>query len=45
MPFSTNTITINGKTHEMTGITVYAPKTGKVYIPKQAVELAKAAGM
>ena len=45
MPFSKNTITINGKTHEMTGITVYAPKTGKVYIPKQAVELAKAAGM
>lgn len=45
MPFSKNLITINGKTHEMTGITVYAPKTGKVYIPKQAVELVKAAGM
>ena len=44
MPFSKNSIIINGKIHEMVGITVYAPKTGKVYIPKQAVELVKAAG-
>lgn len=44
MPFSQNTIIINGKTYEMTGITVYSPKTGKIYIPQQAVELAKAAG-
>ncbi|MBP2626606.1 MAG: alkaline phosphatase [Firmicutes bacterium] len=45
MSFSKNLIKINGKTYEMTGITVYAPKTEKVYIPKQAVELAKAAGL
>ena len=45
MPFSKNSLIINGKTYEMTGITVYSPKTGKVYIPQQAVELAKAAGL
>lgn len=45
LPLSKNIIKINGKIYEMNGITVMAPKTGKVYIPLQAVELAKAAGM
>lgn len=41
MPFSKNLVIVNGKTHEMTGITVYAPKTDKVYVPQQAVELVR----
>lgn len=45
LPFNKNIIKIGTKTYEMNGITVYAPKTGKVYIPQQAVELAKAAGL
>jgi alkaline phosphatase len=44
MPFSKNNITLNDKKYEMTGITVYAPNTEKVYIPQEAVTLAKAAG-
>lgn len=39
MPFSKNLVIVNGKAHKMTGITVYAPKTNKVYIPQQAVDL------
>ncbi len=45
LPLSKNIIKINGKNFEMNGITVLVPKTGKVFIPQQAVELAKAAGM
>ncbi|SMC90023.1 alkaline phosphatase [Sporomusa malonica] len=41
LPFSKNLVIVNGKTHEMTGITVYAPKTDKVYVPRQAVELVR----
>ena len=44
IPISKNIIKINGKSYEMNGIVVIAPRTGKVYIPQQAVELAKAAG-
>jgi alkaline phosphatase len=41
IPFSKNLITVAGggseKTHELDGITVYADKTGKVFIPHDAV--------
>ncbi|HWR41255.1 MAG TPA: alkaline phosphatase [Patescibacteria group bacterium] len=45
LPCSTNLLSFDGKTVEMNGITVFAPKTGKAYIPRQAVELLRAAGM
>ena len=44
LPCSTNLLKVGGKTMELNGITVYAPKTDKAYIPLQAVELLKAAG-
>ncbi len=45
LPISQNIIKIGTRSQEMNGITVYAPKTGKVYVPAQAVELVKSAGM
>jgi len=42
MPFSKNILKINYKTYELNGITVFAPNTGKVYIPQQAIDLFKA---
>lgn len=45
LPLSKNLIKINGKVYQLNGIVVLAPKTGKVFLPQQAVELAKAAGM
>lgn len=44
MPFSKNILKIGEKTYELNGITVFAPKTGKVYIPQQAVNLFKETG-
>ncbi len=44
LPLSKNIIQFNGQTLEMTGITVYAPKTDKVYLPRQAIELLRKAG-
>ncbi|MHC1746562.1 MAG: alkaline phosphatase [Negativicutes bacterium] len=44
MPFSKNILKIGEKTYELNGITVFAPKTGKVYIPQQAVNLFQEAG-
>ena len=44
IPVSKNVIKINGKSYEMKGIAVWEPRNGKVYLPQQAVELAKAAG-
>ncbi|WP_245867419.1 Alkaline phosphatase 4 [Sporomusa silvacetica DSM 10669] len=44
IPISKNIIKISEKSYEMNGIAVIMPRTGKVYIPQQAVELAKAAG-
>ncbi|MDF2499518.1 MAG: alkaline phosphatase [Anaerosporomusa subterranea] len=43
LPFSTNTIIIDQKTKQMEGLTIFAAKLGKVYVPMQAVELVKAA--
>lgn len=45
LPLSKNIIKVNGKEHQLSGIVVLAPKTGKVFLPQQAVEIAKAAGM
>lgn len=39
LPVNKNILQLNGKTHELNGIVVYAPVTGKVYIPEQAVRL------
>jgi alkaline phosphatase len=42
LPLSKNIMRIKGKTettHVLEGITVLAPQTGKVYIPRQAVEI------
>ncbi len=42
LPLSKNTMKIRGKTETtrtLEGITVLAPQTGKVYIPRQAVEI------
>jgi alkaline phosphatase len=47
MPFSKDLLTVvsgsQQKTHELDGITVYADKSGKVYIPEEAVKLCKKA--
>ena len=43
MPVSTNTITIGNETKQMEGLTIFAAKIGKVFIPQQAVELVKSA--
>lgn len=43
LPFSTNTIIIGKETKQMEGLTVFAAKLGKVYVPMQAIELVKVA--
>ncbi len=45
LPISKDIVKIGGKVYEMHGLTVLAAKTGKVYVPQQAVTLAVAAGM
>lgn len=44
-PFSTNVMKKGDQIFEMEGLTVFAPKTERVYLPRQAGELAKKAGM
>jgi alkaline phosphatase len=41
LPFSKDVILLKqtGKEHRMEGVTIYAPKTGKVYLPRQAALL------
>ena len=39
LPLSKNIITIGTETYEMEGRTIYAPKTGKTYVPQQVVML------
>ena len=41
LPFSKNLIRVSpsGKEYAMEGVTIFAPKTGKVYVPRQAVTL------
>jgi alkaline phosphatase len=36
-----NILIKNGKTHELEGIVTYAPETGRIYIPAEAVPLVK----
>jgi alkaline phosphatase len=43
LPVSKNIIRINNVVKELPGLTVLAAKTGKVYVPQQAVELVKKA--
>ncbi|MBE3065319.1 MAG: alkaline phosphatase, partial [Spirochaetes bacterium] len=42
LPLSKNLLLMNGKTVELEGIVVLAEKLGKVYLPKQAVDLVAA---
>ncbi len=39
MPISKNIIKMNGKSYETNGLTILAVKTGKIYIPQQAVDI------
>ena len=42
---NTNTMTVNGQTHQFHGLVIHIQPTGKTYLPTQAVSIAKAAGM
>ncbi len=44
-PFSQNVMQVGNRTWEMEGLTVWAPKIKKVFLPREARELAKRAGM
>lgn len=39
LPVSTNILIKQGVTYELEGIVVYAPATGKVYIPSEVLSL------
>ena len=39
LPLNKDVIMIGTTTYEMEGRTIFAPKTGKTYVPQQAVEL------
>ena len=39
LPVSKNLVKMGGKTHLVQGLTIVAAKTGKIYIPQQAVDL------
>lgn len=43
LPINKNLLEINGKGYFLEGVVVYAPNTGKVYIPLQAVQLIRGA--
>ena len=43
LPISKNIIKLGGKSFEVNGLTVLAAKTGKVYVPQQAVDILAAA--
>ncbi len=45
LPIDTNLIKIGKNVHQLPGLTVMIPQTKRVYIPRAAVEMAKAAGM
>jgi alkaline phosphatase len=42
LPLAKNLLLMNGKTVELEGLVTYAEKLGKVYVPRQAIELAAA---
>ena len=39
LPVDKNILVKNGVTHELEGIVVYAPVTGKVYIPAETISI------
>lgn len=41
LPFSTDILYKNGVEHHLSGLTIYAEKSGKVYVPLEAVKLIK----
>ena len=43
LPINKNILTMNGKTTQLEGVVIYAPDTGKAYLPLQAVNLIKGA--
>ncbi len=43
LPISKNIIKLSGKSFEVNGLTVLSAKTGKVYVPQQAVDILAAA--
>jgi hypothetical protein len=44
LPINTNILRLDGRSIELDGIVVHSPKTGKVYLPGQAVQSLKARG-
>ena len=44
-PVSTNMMKVGRQTFELKGLTVYSPKTGKVFMPTHALEILKGLGM
>jgi alkaline phosphatase len=44
LPVNKNILMTAGRSVELEGVVVYAPNTGKVYIPSQAAELLRASG-
>ena len=41
MPFSKDVLVMDGKERQFTGLTVYAEKSGKVYVPQSVVDMVK----
>ena len=39
LPVSKNILKLNGKIYPLPGLTIIAAKTGKIYLPQQAVDL------
>jgi alkaline phosphatase len=39
LPIGKDVLLLNGVRHNLEGIVVHAPMTGKVYLPRQAVDL------
>jgi len=44
LPVNKNILRLGGRSTELEGIVVHSPKTGRVYIPEQAVQLLKTPG-
>lgn len=42
LPISTNILKINGKTYKLPGLVILSSKTGKAYLPQQAVDIVSA---
>lgn len=44
LPLNQNRLRLNGRDYPLEGVVVYAQPTGKIYLPRQAVELIQAQG-